>query len=1024
MRPSTAYQLCVCVLFATLINWQWRFADGDAEDATTYALELRAKPSRATHAQVYYDNGSGYAEDRSARVALPEAGQLQTARLPLPRGVYRSLRIDPFEGEGSVVVESIRLVDSSERVLTTFSARDFRPAHHVLSLQAHGEHGMTIVSTPGDADPQIETTLGSIDVPPEALGTKLARLHLGRGALIALALCALLLVLDRIGPLTRALDRLASWAHGCPRTAIAAAAVLAVLASAYPIVFLGQSYVSANGGTTLLYGSFPTLPGTTSDRLQNTQGSDVGAIMWQHVPYAAIQHRALAGGEWPLWNRYTSGGTPLLGQGQSMFGDPLHWLPIAFNSAAWAWDVKYLLAKGLLALGLGLCVWTLTAALPASALVAAASPFIGFFIYRQNHPAIFSFCYAPWILLGWLTLARSPARRQRAIGGFLLFIANSSTLTSGTVKEAYALLLGLNACGLAVLVFGGAPRRARIPALGWAAAGVLLAAAATMPVWATFFQTLRNAYTTYQQSVAYQIQPALLLGAFDELFYRPLSSHHFVYNPALNLLLGFGLLYYVASVRSGPLNRPVSVLALASLLPMALVYGVVPPTWIVRIPLLRNIWHIDNSFGCVVLILWTILAGAGFSHFRRDLQGNSWKAPLKRVGILLALVIALWAAHFQAVSKPALFEQIFSPARPTKIPNALWLYLLTLLAALALWVWGCRLRHQRPATAGLICAILLCAVALLWRQGQHGLKIGSPDVYVVQPAVRADFHARSTAVTLLQDMQKRHPGRVVGINGAFFPGWGALYGLESPGGVDALSSRYYAELVGQFPDWEIPLPADRGKLDRLQPLLDLLNIKSYLSDRENEVQTAGTARTPDEKLDLNVDISVGSEWPRAFFTDRLGRPADITEFAAAIRNGGNRPFAAVESSELPRHPSLSAISADLATRTVTEAKDYRLSENGLEFSVFANGHGLAVAHETYWPGDIQATVNGRLTPVIRTNHAFRGVEIPAAGRYRVRFEYVPANFSLYRAMGAIGLLAALTLFGWGVWSKPLEQRVN
>lgn len=1024
MRTSTAYLLCVCVLFATLINWQWRFAGSDAEDATTYALELRAKPSRATHVQVYYDNGSGYAEDRSVRVALPEAGQFQTARLPLPRGVYRSLRIDPFEGEGSVVVESIRLVDSSDRVLTTFSARDFRPAHHVLSVRPQGEHGMTIVSTPGDADPQIETTRGPIDVPPEALGTKLARLHLGRGALIALALSVLLLALDRLAPLTRAIDHLARWAHRRPRIAIAAVAIVAVVASAYPVVFLGQSYVSPNGGTTLLYGSFPTLPGATSDRLLNTQGSDVGAIMWQHVPYAAIQHRALAGGEWPLWNRYTSGGTPLLGQGQSMFGDPLHWLPIAFNSAACAWDVKYLLAKALLALGLGLCVWTLTAALPASALVAAASPFIGFFIYRQNHPAIFSFCYAPWILLGWLTLAQSTSRRQRALGGLLLFIANSSTLTSGTVKEAYALLLGLNACGLAVLVFGGGSQRVRLSALGWATMSVLLSAAATVPVWATFFQTLRNAHTTYQQSVAYQIQPALLLGAFDELFYRPLSSHHFVYNPALNLLLGFGLLYYVASAGAMPRKQSVVVLAIASLLPLALVYGVVPPTWIVHIPLLRNIWHIDNSFGCVLLILWAVLAGVGFAQFRQDLERGSWKPPLVRVAALLAIVIALWSAYFQVVGKPALFEPTFTPSRPTNIPNAFWIYLLTLIAALGLWVWGCRLRRKRPATGGLVCALMLSAAALLWRQGAQSTKIGSPDIYVVQPTERTDFHARSAAVEHLQERPNRYPGRVVGMSGAFFPGWGAVYGLESPGGVDALSSRYYAELVGQFPDWEIPLPADRAKLDRLQPLLDLLNIKSYLSDRENKVQPSGAARILGEKLDLNIDVSVRGEWPRAFFTDRLGTPGDITEFATALRQSAGRPFAAVEASERPQHPSLATISADLATRTISDATDYQLSENGLEFSITANGHGMAVAIETYWPRDVQATVNGRPTPVIRTNHAFRGVEIPAAGLYRVRFEYVPAHFSLYTAIGAIGLFSALALFGWGAWKKPLEPRTN
>src|SRR5207248_8020251 len=94
---------------------------------------------------------------------------------------------------------------------------------------------------------------------------------------------------------------------------------------------------------------------------KNTETSDVkladiGAIMWSHIPLSVIQHRALAHGELPLWNRYNSAGTPLLAQGQSMFGDPVHFLVVLANGAAWAWDLKFLIAKWLFAFGLGLIV--------------------------------------------------------------------------------------------------------------------------------------------------------------------------------------------------------------------------------------------------------------------------------------------------------------------------------------------------------------------------------------------------------------------------------------------------------------------------------------------------------------------------------------------------------------------------------------------------------------------------------------------------------------------------------------------
>ena len=73
------------------------------------------------------------------------------------------------------------------------------------------------------------------------------------------------------------------------------------------------------------------------------------------MPYSAVEHRAIVvDGEWPLWNRFNSSGVTLLGQGQSMLGDPLHFIVILADGASWAWDLKFLVAKALFAAGLGL----------------------------------------------------------------------------------------------------------------------------------------------------------------------------------------------------------------------------------------------------------------------------------------------------------------------------------------------------------------------------------------------------------------------------------------------------------------------------------------------------------------------------------------------------------------------------------------------------------------------------------------------------------------------------------------------
>src|SRR5205085_2447936 len=122
-----------------------------------------------------------------------------------------------------------------------------------------------------------------------------------------------------------------------------AAALLGVIASCYPVVFFGKSFLSPNLGTVLLYDKTPTVPGADPrpSAYEDPLNSDVGAMMWQDYPYSVLQSRALSrDGEIPLWNRDNWCGVSLLGQGQSMFGDPVHFIVLAGKGNAIAWDLK------------------------------------------------------------------------------------------------------------------------------------------------------------------------------------------------------------------------------------------------------------------------------------------------------------------------------------------------------------------------------------------------------------------------------------------------------------------------------------------------------------------------------------------------------------------------------------------------------------------------------------------------------------------------------------------------------------
>jgi len=70
-----------------------------------------------------------------------------------------------------------------------------------------------------------------------------------------------------------------------------------------------------------------------------------------------------------------------------------------------------------------------------------------------------------------------------------------------------------------------------------------------------------------------------------------------------------------------------------------------------------------------------------------------------------------------------------------------------------------------------------------------------------------------------------------------------------------------------------------------------------------------------------------------------------------------------------------------------------------------------------WDSGWQARINGVETPVLRANHAFRGVVVPA-GKGVLQFDYHPSSF--YHGLW-IALVSAVVLTIWGALSWRLAR---
>ncbi len=982
--------LLAAALFSVVVSLP--FLPFAAPVSSQFHFEVTVTTNTPGSAQLFFDLGRGIGEADSSRAFLENQPGPQVLRFPLPSGTFRALRLDPLDRAGELTLSNPLIRSEDGRILRRLSVADFTADNQIAAFTVASD-SLRLATTAGATDPNLGVRLAA---PFELVITLGQNLRAG----LLLAGPIFVVVLAAIFGLRRSHPRLLEfwgWLAARPARAVALVALLAVVASSYPVLFLGKSIVSPNNGTVLLYENFPTLPGSKERTVSQVSGADVGAIMWQHVPISMLQHDALLrDGELPLWNRYNSGGTVLLGQGQTMFGDPLHVLVILANGATWAWDLKYLIAKWLLAVALGLCVLRLTQHLPSALLVAFAADFVGFFPFRVNHPAYFSFCYAPWTLYCWLRITSAPRWIDAARWSAGLILANWTLMNSGTAKEAYMLLLTLNFAGACTLLLAPLSPVERLRRFGLAAWAGVIFVCLSAPIWITFLDALKEAYTSYNAATAYQLQPSLALGFFDEVLLRPFWVNETVYNPSANFLFLTGLLAFFIYLRSATTHRAVLGLALAALVPVALVFGLVPPLWIAKIPFLGNIAHIDNSFGVGLIQIVIILAGVGFSLAVTRLARPEGRGDLTIACLLLFALVFPYVAFRQTVQRSTYSYLHWTETLPYS--PFVWGSLVALLfAAVGFMLASRRVLTRGPSVAALLVAVT-CLTVMLWRHGWHA-GVGF-EGRVVAPAARADFNASSPAIVALRNDQKGDPFRALGFRGNLFPGWNDAYRLEGVNGPDALINIYYRELIdaaGFVRIWDWRIYQEFATFPPLRPFYDLLNVRHYLnvlSDRPLlEAQFS-----PVHYGDLDVFRSE-TAWPRAFFTDRLATYVSAKDFANLVVTGDGRPFAAMQAND----PALrSEISPDLATRTVAPANNYRVTNNTTSFDIEAITPGFVVLTEAWLAHDFRVTLDGKRVNYLRANHAFKGVLIPTAGKHHLEFTYRPRRLTLSLRLAALG----------------------
>ncbi|HYM61898.1 MAG TPA: YfhO family protein, partial [Thermoanaerobaculia bacterium] len=702
------------------------------------------------------------------------------------------------------------------------------------------------------------------------------------------------------------------------------------------------------------------------DEATNPALSDVYA---QFLPWHAAVRYALAHREWPLWNPFEMCGNVLAGAAQAAPYHPVHLLagliPLA-DGVTFSQAMTYFLA----ALSMFLFLRELAACELAASFGAAAWMLSTHLVSYAGTAHADTLSLLPLVLLGARRVARSPGIGSATLLAIALILA--------TLSGHPETLLHLVALGVAYVVFELAgTRAARLGAVVFSglAAGIgtlLLCAFYLLPIVDAIPQTMEyrhraGLYTGRHPTARLDEIPHRLRVDFlpfvegisgKETALEPVSVRH------SDLLTGYaGAMLFAPALYVFARRRDRVRWFLAGALIWGWLTGIEAPgitDLLAHLPPFSL--ALNTRMSAFAAFAICALAALGIDAWLRDSESGPipllWKLYAAAAIAITGTVLLL---------SPQMIESGLSPGfiRLCAIREVVPL----LLAASAIIAF----RTPQPAAAGLL------ALLLVQRITEMGGLVPTLERRAFYPPVAGlEFIARDG-----------EPFRIVGQGDMLTPNIATHYGLEDARGYDAMT---FAPLRDTYPLWSVHRPIWSNRVDDLtRPFLSALSVRYALAPLDAPLpdgwRLAGSY--PGYRLLENPRV-LG----RAFIPRRVHLgvpPASVLPAMAACPDFGRECW--IESNDRR---------ADLENGRGTVS--VRRHGTGLDIQATMPSPAWIVISEPAWRG-WRAVENGRELPLLRADHAFLGLHLPA-GEHRIALVYRPSSFT---AGAAISLVTALAI---------------
>ncbi len=279
----------------------------------------------------------------------------------------------------------------------------------------------------------------------------------------------------------------------------------------------------------------------------------------------------------------------------------------------------------------------------------------------------------------------------------------------------------------------------------------------------------------------------------------------------------------------------------------------------------------------------------------------------------------------------------------------------------------------------MVATIIFSAIALIDVMLIDTIYLNSSN-YKEKEEEQTSFLPNKTDQGILMD---KTDYRVLNVSGNRFSENNTSYLYKSVGGYHPAKLRIYQDLIER----------QLSKPELNMPVLDMLNTK-YLIQKDGRGTTLQAQPNPG---------ALGPCW----FVKQVVFVKNADDEMKALDNFSPADTAFVQESFKASVTSMPQPDSTARIRLVKNDNDV------ITYTSEAATNQFAVFSEIYYPAGWKALIDGKETPIVKTNYVLRGLPIPA-GKHNIEFRFEPQGYIMGKKAGMAGMIITLLLLG--IWA--------